>query len=86
MGILAYCLSLAAAGIYLTALGYELIPDPGKKGSSANKEHSDKFRGILRVGGVLASISLLPKSIEVLPGACPKTGSSTADRLLGAFV
>ena len=54
------------AGIYLSCVGFKLIPDPGKKGSLKNKEHFDKYRTIFKYSGIAAIAYSFLKTIEII--------------------
>lgn len=48
-----YWLVQLAVGAYMLGVGYKLIPDPGKKNSEKNKVYFNKYRGMLRIGGIV---------------------------------
>jgi hypothetical protein len=66
---IAYWCSVSIAGLYMLGIGYELIPDPGKKGSLKNKEHFDKYRKLFKRGGIATVIYLVLSLVSTLLAA-----------------
>lgn len=46
------------AGLYVTGLGFKFLPDPGKKSS---KIYLDKYRILLKIGGLATIFAALLK-------------------------
>ena len=52
----------------MLGIGYEFLPDPGKKDSIKNKEHFDKHRKLFKRGGILSVIYVVLQTIYIALG------------------
>jgi hypothetical protein len=63
-----YWIATLVAGIYMLGIGFQFLPDPGKKGSEKNRDHFDKYRSVFKVSGILAiaylALSLVSSALE----------------------
>jgi hypothetical protein len=54
-----YWISVFVAGVYMLGVGYQFLPDPGKKDSESNRVHFDQYRSIFKSGGILTMVYLI---------------------------